>query len=81
MCWKLLGVSCLVKVLTSLFILEQEILTDTYDINYIEEWLGYLNQIQIDTRKIIADKMRDRFDLVPVPRSLNIAKEIFSTAD
>lgn len=51
---------------------EQEILNDTYDIAYINDWLEFVQKIQEDTRKTVAEKMKIRFDLVHIPRHMTI---------
>jgi len=47
---------------------EQQYLKAAYDIEYIEEWLGHIRKVQVETREKIAVKMNERFDLVSVPR-------------
>nr|XP_026689433.1 uncharacterized protein LOC100182602 isoform X2 [Ciona intestinalis] len=59
---------------------EQETLQETYDIEYINDWLAHIKEVQVETRKTIALKMNERFDLVSVPRTLTINELCMSVA-
>ncbi|CAK8680159.1 unnamed protein product [Clavelina lepadiformis] len=60
--------------------LEQATLKEAYDIEYIEDWLEHIKNVQKETRKLIADKMKERFDLVTVPRNMSINDLCMSVA-
>ena len=34
----------------------------------MQEWLAHISQVQKETRKTIADKMKERFDCLKLPR-------------
>lgn len=51
---------------------EQDAINDKYDLEYINDWLEYVQQIQQETRNTISEKMRTRFDLVHIPSHMTI---------
>nr|CAB3262745.1 uncharacterized protein LOC100182602 [Phallusia mammillata] len=59
---------------------EQSNLKEAYDIEYINFWLKHIKQVQEETRKVIAQKMMERFDLVQVPRNMTINDLCMSVA-
>ncbi|XP_035681437.1 uncharacterized protein LOC118419201 [Branchiostoma floridae] len=51
---------------------ELEELQQNYDIKYCEEWVEHVADVQLQTHKQVASKMKERFEVLTVPRSITI---------
>lgn len=59
---------------------EENTLKDVYDVAYFQQWLNQIEEIQKETRKIISNKMKERFDLVKLPRYVNSSSYIYKSS-
>ncbi|XP_077994506.1 uncharacterized protein LOC144448226 [Glandiceps talaboti] len=51
---------------------ESKRLNKIYDIEECKKWWKHIEEIQEETRAIVADKMKQRFDTITVPRNITI---------
>ncbi|XP_019625385.1 PREDICTED: uncharacterized protein LOC109470757 [Branchiostoma belcheri] len=51
---------------------ELEELQQNYDIKFCEDWVEHVADIQLQTHKQVASKMKERYEVLTVPRSITI---------
>ncbi|XP_052066322.1 uncharacterized protein LOC127705978 isoform X4 [Mytilus californianus] len=52
--------------------LAQEKLKKRFDIKYCQKWMQHVEDVKSEVRKQIRDKMKDRFDVIDVPRNISV---------
>ncbi|XP_070560695.1 uncharacterized protein [Ptychodera flava] len=51
---------------------EYKRLTNIYDLDECNKWWRHVDEIQAETRAVVAEKMKQRFDTMTVPRNITI---------
>ncbi|XP_075258379.1 uncharacterized protein LOC142350417 [Convolutriloba macropyga] len=57
---------------------ELESLGKLYDVSWCENWVKHVGEVQNQTRQIIRNKMKDRFDVIIVPQNMSVSELVTS---